>query len=134
MSLLGGPLGGQLAATGLLGSMNPKTKQLTPEQEAAYVAWMQKIGHTPQAGYNVAQDLTGKDYDYRGFFAKHGAPLLGKGQHLTDEFKLPAHPTFSDESVYFNQMTKPFAGTWKRDGNGFVFVPFNPKLKKTVRE
>lgn len=134
MGLLGGPLGGDVAVSGLLGTINPQTTQLTPEQEAAYIEWMKKIGHTREAGYNVSQDMTGKDYDYRGFFAKYGAPLLGSGQHLTDEYKLPSHPTFSDESVYFNTITKPFAGTWKKEGDRFTFVPFNPKIKRTVRE
>lgn len=30
---------------------------------------------------------------------------MKKGQHFTDEFKLPGHPTFSNESKYSNSKT-----------------------------
>ena len=135
MSLLGGmPLGADLAASQLLGAVSPQTTQLAPEQEAAFRQWMTQIGHTADAGYNVSPDFTGKDYDYRGFFQKYGPAQLGSGQHLTDEFKLPAHKTFSNESVYFNDQTKPYAGRWEQKGKRWVFVPFDPRVKKQIEE
>lgn len=114
--------------------MHPQTTQLSPDDERAFRAWMSAIGHTPQAGYNVGTDFSGKDYDYRGFFQKYGHTALESGQHLTDEFKLPNHPTFSDESVYFNEKTKPFAGFWKQNGKRWTFVPFDPRVKKMIEE
>jgi hypothetical protein len=136
MALLGGgvPPAADMAASQLLGAMNPQATKLTAEQEDAFRRWMTQIGHTPQAGYNVSQDFTGNDYDYRGFFQKHGPALLGSGEHLTDEYKLPSHKTFSNESVYFNDQTKPFAGRWEQRGKKWVFVPFEPRLKQQVEE
>jgi hypothetical protein len=123
-----------LASNELLGAVNPSTTTLSPEQEAAFRKWMTGIGHTAQDGYNVSQDFTGNDYDYRGFFSKYGPAILGSGQHLTDEFKLPSHKTFSNESSYYNEQTKPFAGRWEKKGDRFVFVPFDSRLKKRVEE
>lgn len=76
---------------------------------------MNAIGHTREAGYAVDPNFTGNDYDYRGYFAKYGPVQLGEGQHLTDEFKMPSHPTFSNESQYGQPGTPgaPYAGSWK---------------------
>jgi len=54
------------------------------------------------------------DYDMDGYRAKYGEPDQSKGQHLTDEFKLPNHMTFSNESKY----SKPGqeGGTWEKRG------------------
>lgn len=93
--------------------------QLTPMDEAKYRTWMRAIGHTPEAGMAVTPDFTGKDYDYRGFYQKYGAPDISKGQHLTDEFKLPNHPTYSVESQYAQGPYKRSAGSWQ----GEKFVP-----------
>lgn len=91
--------------------------QLDPTQEKGYRVWMNKIGHTKAAGYRVNDDFTGEDYDYRGFFAKNGPVSLGQGQHLTDEFKKPAHETFSNESKYAVGENAAKAGSW--DGENF---------------
>ena len=58
---------------------------------------------------------SGIDYDYRGFYKKYGnlSPQATNG-HLTDEFKLPNHPTFSVESRYYNG--QPHAIDWRQDG------------------
>jgi hypothetical protein len=93
--------------------------QLDEANERAYKQWMQSIGHTRQAGYNVDDSYSGKDYDYRGFFKKHGAVDVKQGQHFTDEFKLPNHETFSNESIYAVGADKAKAGSW----NGETFVP-----------
>lgn len=56
------------------------------------------------------------DYDYDGYIAKYGEPDQSKGQHLTDEFKLPNHITFSKDSKYSNKEQE--GGDWKRGGDG----------------
>ena len=48
---------------------------------------------------------------------EHIQEFVGGDQHFTDEFKLPTHPTFSDESIYSNETTK--GGHW----NGDKFQP-----------
>jgi hypothetical protein len=95
---------------------------LSKEQEAAYRAWMTKIGHTKAAGYKVDENGNGTDYDYRGFFQKYGPVDVAQGQHLTDEFKLPNHPTFSNESIYATGQNAARAGHW----NGDTFVSAAP--------
>lgn len=135
VGLLGSlPLGASEVATGLLGSVSPQTTQLSPVEEAAYRAWLASIGHSQDGGYRVDDTWTGSDYDYRGFFKKYGPVDIKQGQHFTDEFKLPAHRTFSNESVYFNDMTKPFAGSWEKRGERWVYVPFDKRLKGLLTE
>jgi len=57
-----------------------------------------------------------QDYDMEGYITKYGKPDQSKGQHLTDEFKLPHHITFSVDSKYSNEKTK--GGVWKKDEKG----------------
>lgn len=92
---------------------------LDPAQEKAYRVWMTKIGHTKQAGYRVDDNFSGEDYDYRGFFQKNGPVAVGEGQHFTDEFKKPAHETFSNESKYAVGEDAAKAGSW----SGETFRP-----------
>jgi hypothetical protein len=54
------------------------------------------------------------DYDYQSYIERYGVPDQSKGQHLTDEFKLPNHITFSDESVYSTPEQQ--GGQWKEEG------------------
>jgi hypothetical protein len=58
----------------------------------------------------AAEEKSG--YDIRSYVEKYGWPDRSKGQHLTDEFKLPYHITFSSESIY----SKPGqeGGLWKK--------------------
>lgn len=76
---------------------------------------MQRIGQTNASGQNVNDNFTGGDYDYRGYFKKYGASQKAKGEHFTDEFKLPNHETFSDESIYATGADRLRAGHWNGD-------------------
>lgn len=64
---------------------------------------------------------SGIDYDYRGFYKKYGAlqPQATNG-HLTDEFKLPNHPTFSVESKFYNG--QPYAVDWNDDTRPYKYL------------
>ena len=56
-------------------------------------------------------------YDYVGAFrARQGR---GEGGHFLDTFKLPGHPTFSTESIYYKKGMP--AGKWE----GEKYVPIN---------
>lgn len=62
------------------------------------------------------------DYDLNGYIAKYGAPDQSNGKHLTDEFKLPNHPTFSTQSKYSTQ--KQRGGAWQEVAPGkWNFIP-----------
>lgn len=54
---------------------------------------------------------SGTDYDLRGFWQKYGNlnPQATNG-HLTDEFKLPNHITYSNESKFYQG--EPYAVNW----------------------
>jgi hypothetical protein len=80
-------------------------------------------------------------YDLRGYINKHGIPDQSKGQHLTDEFKLPHHITFSTDSKYHTPETP--GGKWEKDASerwhytpsGFVVKQHGAdKLRKYFKE
>lgn len=91
---------------------------LPADEESLYRSWLAKIGQAPGSGYALDDTWTGSDYDYRGFFKKYGPVDVKKGQHFTDEFKLPNHETFSNESKYATGKAAEYAGRW--DGETFV--------------
>jgi len=68
------------------------------------------------------------DYDMPGYIAKYGQPDQSKGQHLTDEFKLPNHMTFSTDSKYSNDTQK--GGEWRQQNGVWHFYasPFNLQM------
>jgi hypothetical protein len=61
------------------------------------------------------------DYDMKGYIEKYGEPDQSKGQHLTDEFKLPNHITFSGDSKYSNPDTP--GGKWEKKNGKWSFTP-----------
>ncbi len=71
------------------------------------------------------------DYDLRGFYKDNPtwSPNI-PGQHMTDRYKLPNHPTFSNESMYYLPANKDSAGYWQ----GNMYIPYNPAVKDTVKE
>lgn len=74
------------------------------------------------------------DYDYVGYYNKYPNDLFThqEGQHYTDEFKLPSHPTFSNESIYSNRQTP--GGNWSRisnnNGQQWNFTPSDWQLSQ----
>jgi hypothetical protein len=86
--------------------------QLTPEKEAVYQAWLQQNGMTADNGWAMTPQGAGTDYNMRGFFDKYGAVDHKTGQHFTDEFKLPNHESFSDQSNYAVGPAGAHAGSW----------------------
>jgi hypothetical protein len=83
-----------------------ETTQLAPEEEQAFRAWAQK---------NQIGDVDHPDsyYDYRGFWKQNPDFVHKPGAHFTDEFKQHGHPTFSNESNYYNGGAD--AGYWEGD-------------------
>jgi hypothetical protein len=90
---------------------------LAPDEEAKYRKWLGGIGMTREAGYNVDENFSGTDYDLRGFYKKYGPANINVrgGQHFPDEFKLPNHQTFSDESKFATGADAAKAGHWNGD-------------------
>lgn len=91
---------------------------LTREQEAKYQAWRSTLPKPLQ--YEG-------DYDLRGYWLDPNTVKDGikNGQHFTDTYKKPNHPTFSVESKYAVGDNIWKAGSW----DGDKFTPPNPEVK-----
>jgi hypothetical protein len=61
------------------------------------------------------------DYDMPSYIAKYGQPDQSKGQHLTDEFKLPNHITFSTDSQYSTPERQ--GGVWSQQDGQWHYAP-----------
>lgn len=81
--------------------------------------WKEKINKYKQL--NIDNDNT---YDYLGFYnenPENAYAMLNNNPdtHFTDKYKLPTHPTFSNESIYSNNKTK--GGKWIENNGKWVF-------------
>ena len=84
-------------------------KPLPTYQDGKDTFWDQ-LGKALEMTYDPREQ-----YDYVNYLLKYGSldPTDTSSGHYTDEFKLPGHPTFSDESIYSNQTTP--GGHWHND-------------------
>jgi len=64
------------------------------------------------------------DYDLRGFYKENPNFSAKEGEHMTDKFKKPNHPTFSNESKYYREGMK--AGKW--EGDKYIPIPAIEKM------
>ena len=96
---------------------------LSPQQEQAYQNWItQQTVSAILRGQNRNYANDTYDYDLRGWFNKNGPQDL-TGAHLTDQFKKPNHPTFSDQSQY-SGVDGMQGGKWNQQPDGsYSFTP-----------
>lgn len=74
-------------------------------------------------------DIYSPGYDYAGYREKYGEPDMSGGKHLTDEFKLPEHITFSDDSSYSGPGRE--GGKWRKNKDGqWTFEPSEFNLQQ----
>ena len=66
---------------------------LTPAEETAFQRWAAKNRVRLDAGWN-------EDYDMRGLWKANPNATPDERGHWPDTFKLPNHPTFSNQSIY----------------------------------
>ena len=72
---------------------------LTPTEEQSFQNWYKTYSMTH--GLNSDPDNPEHYYDYRGYWKNDLEPQsLIFNEHLPDKWKLPGHPTYSNESVY----------------------------------
>lgn len=74
------------------------------------------------------------DYDLRGLWMNNPNVKPSSNMHFPDTYKLPNHPTFSNESQYFSPDTKNFAGHWNETDSSYNYIPYNPLIKDTIIE
>jgi len=119
------PFGSYAAFAGQMQQYPPGTfaqTQLSPQDEARFQAW--KATLPPRLQYEG-------DYDLHGFYQQNPSWSLDQPEaHMTDEFKLPNHPTFSNESRRYNEATKHLGGHW--EGNSFI--PNDLRYRQRVDE
>lgn len=85
--------------------------QLQPSDEMAFQNWAKLASQ--QQGRDVLQDMY--DYDLRGWW-QSGQGQAGNG-HMTDAYKKPNHPTFSDQSMYSGRDDNQ-GGRWSQAPDG----------------
>ena len=92
--------------------------ELSPIDEAKFKVWYSNTANTLQIAPNPDDPL--HYYDYRGYWQENPVEILKLGDHFTDKFKVPGHPTFSEESQYSFQKggSNIYGGKW--DGKRFV--------------
>ena len=115
-----------------MGGANPNIQatHLNPSQESQFQKWK---------SVNAPQD-SGKDYDLRGAFLADVKPDPVR-HHMTDEYKMPNHPTFSIGSKY--STPQQMGGEWSTTPQGkdtyeliatmqAVFEANRPRMKREL--
>ena len=100
--------------------------QLSPEDEKKYQSWANRIGKSNDTF----------DYDLRGAWKEINSGRMSSSNngHLSDRYKKPNHPTFSDESIY-NGVDGYQGGQWSVDKSGStVFTPSKHNLNNLSLE
>lgn len=85
--------------------------QLTPEEEKAFQAWAKSTGRLG--------DLF--DYDLRGEWKELQSGAESENGRLSDKYKKPNHPTFSEQSQYSSESER--GGRWTVENGHDVFTP-----------
>ena len=96
---------------------------LTPEQEKEIQKW--KAIYAPHD--------SGEDYDLRGAFYAGETNQQEKGEHGSDKWKKPNHPTFSDQSIYApygkpGRWADPLPGQRQDPNDHGFYIPHNGLL------
>ena len=106
-------------------SVEPSLVKLSSEEEKSFRDWYSKV--SAHKNLDTNPDNPNHHYDYRAFYKAEPGLAEGlltdaPGAHFTDIGKLPGHPTFSNESAYFNDENKMQAGRW----DGEIYIPYDP--------
>jgi len=98
--------------------------ELTPQEQSSFNNWANQ--QSSALGRNVLNDKY--DYDMQGWWKDNNGASL-KGGHLTDQYKKPNHPTFSDQSQYHG-INGNIGGKWNKLDNGsYTFTPGQTNLQ-----
>lgn len=98
---------------------------LTPLQDSTYQSWK---GRLPQPLQYEG------DYDLKRLWLENPGTRPSSNMHFPDRYKLPNHPTFSNESMYFNPSNQYMAGSWQETDSSWNYNPYNSQYKKRLIE
>lgn len=92
------------------------TTYLSSKEKKAFNTW---VAQQREAG-NILPEDTFEDYDMQGFWKNEvlnntDYATATAETHFPDKYKKPNHPTFSNESIYYNEETAHLAGHWEGD-------------------
>lgn len=104
---------------------DPYQTKLSSKEEVLYQKWKSTLPKNLQ--YEG-------DYDLRGLWKENPQVKPSANLHFTDKYKKPNHPTFSNESIYFNDSTKKFAGKWIETPLSWEYQPYDTLIKKRIIE
>lgn len=99
--------------------------RLTRAEQIRYEAWRSKL---PKALQYEG------DYDLKGLWKSNPKIKPSANLHFPDTYKLPNHPTFSNESIYFNDSTRRYAGHWNETDSSWNYIPYDTSIKDTIVE
>lgn len=102
----------------------PKTI-LKPQQDSLYQLWKNRLPTNLRYEGN---------YDLRRLWVENPGIQPSSNMHFPDRYKLPNHPTFSNESMYFNPTNQYMAGRWQETDSSWNYVPYNNKFKSPIIE
>jgi hypothetical protein len=96
--------------------------ELSEEDEKTFQRW----------ATSNRRDKDSYDYDMRGWWSENkDKKLPGGGEHFTDKYKKPNHPTFSDESQYHGKDGNE-GGKWGGSEKEPTFTPSKKMLEQTT--
>lgn len=87
-----------------------KLTKFDADREKTFQSWYKRTAD--KLGLDKDPDNYQHYYDYRGFYKEYGDVPMEGGQHFTDTYKLPGHPTFSTQSKYATFYNKDQQGYW----------------------
>jgi hypothetical protein len=96
-----------------LASAQDGTK-LTKAEEEKYQSWRSKLPKNLQWE---------GDYDLKGLWKANPKVKPSPNLHFPDTYKLPNHPTFSNESKYYDSVTPGVGGYWGEGEENFIKNP-----------
>lgn len=97
----------------------PEMPKLRPEEEDKFKDWARR---------NNIRDPLSPLHQYDNVSAFRSGVNRGPGGHFPDTYKMPGHPTFSEESIYAKPPYK--FGSWE----GEKFIPYEESIKKSRKE
>lgn len=107
------------------------TTKLTDNEEIQFQDWYRKVAKYKELNPNP--DAVGQDYDYRGYWKNEDREIIfdDKKGHFTDKYKQPTHPTFSNQSIYSNNITP--GGEWVEGKGTWLFKHNNYTARQAQR-